>query len=56
MCYQFNHKKINTRRIEDGIRASIEGFGINFDCTSYVSSVNNKQMKFYTFEYNAPEL
>ena len=54
VCYQSNHKKIHTGRIEEGIRASISGLGIDFDCTSYVSSVNNKQMKFYTFEYNPP--
>lgn len=52
ICYQFNHRKAHTERIETGIKASINGFGISFDCTSYVSSASYRQMKFYIFEYN----
>lgn len=56
VCYQFNHRKEHTKRIEGGIKTSVNGFGIDFDCTTYTSSASSRQIKFYIFEYNPSEV
>ncbi len=56
VCYQYNNRPKQTARIEAGIKVSIEGLGISFNCTSYVSSASYRQAKFFIFKYNPSAL
>jgi len=56
VCYQYNHRREHTDRIETRINSSITGLGISFDNTSYVSRAKQRQAKFYIFEFNSSEL